>query len=507
MNNSTTCRKSIHVLLFIVFGGIILRYLTTLVTAKEFTQEYVNCNALYSEAANSLDVVYLGSSKAYTAINPMIIYENHGITGYVYGTGAQRSWLSEYYLREILKKQQPKCVVYEVGELYIEDELSEARNAASLDWCRFSKEKIDAIHEAITDSDGARKYDAIAYFFPVIRYKERWAELTQRDFAYAIRGFLTDPFYQGYDFVTEIFKGENDYALEKTSTVEESIPKKSKAALDRIVSLCQNEGTELVLIKTSTLSNDWTIGRHNVVKKYADENKIHFIDYSSDRRLDIDISDRWDKVHLNYRGAEKFSALLGDDLTDIIHFEENNINTQMKDKYGELRKKYDEQRLNAEFFWQLKEKTDLGDTIINNAECPDKHTQDLFSNNSVVSEVFRAQSSIIERIGFMPVTWGNTYSDELYLIVDIKDLYSKDLIYHAEIPMNDIKEDWVILSCNELRVKKGTNYSIEFRVSQKDDYREKFSLYITNDFKNENGRGYLNGTTQDWSLMIDVQYK
>ena len=44
-------------------------------------------DGFYAEERNTIDVLYLGTSNAFYDINPLVIYENYGITGYVLGSG------------------------------------------------------------------------------------------------------------------------------------------------------------------------------------------------------------------------------------------------------------------------------------------------------------------------------------------------------------------------------------------------------------------------------------
>ena len=56
-------------------------------------------DGFFAEDTNTIDVLYLGSSNAFYDINPLVIYEEYGITGYVLGSGEQPIACSYYYLR------------------------------------------------------------------------------------------------------------------------------------------------------------------------------------------------------------------------------------------------------------------------------------------------------------------------------------------------------------------------------------------------------------------------
>ena len=48
----------------------------------------------YAEPKDSLDVVFLGSSHVFCAINPLAIYDETYLKSYSLGSGQQRNWIS-----------------------------------------------------------------------------------------------------------------------------------------------------------------------------------------------------------------------------------------------------------------------------------------------------------------------------------------------------------------------------------------------------------------------------
>ena len=65
------------------------------------------------EERESVDVLFLGSSRAYCNVIPARIFRNTGVTSYVMAGPSQTTSMSYYYLRECLKTQKPKCVFME----------------------------------------------------------------------------------------------------------------------------------------------------------------------------------------------------------------------------------------------------------------------------------------------------------------------------------------------------------------------------------------------------------
>ena len=100
-------------LLFMLFFQFLTAIFMPKWTSYHSDQMQTRIQAFYQQEKNSHDVIYLGSSYAYCGISPLTIWEEQGITGYVFAGTGQKAWMSAYYLEEALKYQAPKVVVFE----------------------------------------------------------------------------------------------------------------------------------------------------------------------------------------------------------------------------------------------------------------------------------------------------------------------------------------------------------------------------------------------------------
>ena len=73
-----------------------------------------------AEPKNTMDVLYFGSSYAYCDFDPVEIYRQSGLTGYVMAGSEQTMALTYWYLREALETQQPQAVVIEPTGVFFE---------------------------------------------------------------------------------------------------------------------------------------------------------------------------------------------------------------------------------------------------------------------------------------------------------------------------------------------------------------------------------------------------
>lgn len=73
------------------------------------------------EAKNSVDLLFLGSSRVYCDVIPAELYAKTGVTSYVMAGPSQTTPLSYRYLRQCLRTQQPKYVLLEVSGAFFPD--------------------------------------------------------------------------------------------------------------------------------------------------------------------------------------------------------------------------------------------------------------------------------------------------------------------------------------------------------------------------------------------------
>lgn len=76
--------------------------------------------AYEAEPEDTMDVLYFGSSYAYCDFDPVEIYRNSGLTGYVMAGSEQTMALTYWYLRQALETQDPQAVVIEPTGVFFE---------------------------------------------------------------------------------------------------------------------------------------------------------------------------------------------------------------------------------------------------------------------------------------------------------------------------------------------------------------------------------------------------
>jgi hypothetical protein len=276
----------------------------------------------YFEADVSGDeVVFLGDCEVYEAFSPVVLWQQYGITARVCGTPQQLMWHSYAILEEVLKSSSPRVVVLGVYGLIYDEPQNEAYNRMVFDHLPASRAKWQVLDDAMTQGESVA-----SYMFPLLRYHDRWSELSWRDVTtlFEEQGPVS---VRGYLMQTAVVPGD-------APSHEGALPPRDGAfggmALDyfeRIVSLCREKGIELVLIKAPT--DSWRYPWHDEYEAkavaLAEQYSLPYYNFLNDTdAIGLDFStDTYDVgLHLNVHGAEKLTAYFGKildenyDLTD-----------------------------------------------------------------------------------------------------------------------------------------------------------------------------------------------
>ena len=164
----------------VLLTGIFLGFAQAILMPKymSVSREGALIGEYYNEST-AHDVLFVGDCEVYESFTPPTLWENYGITSYIRGSAQQLIWHSYYLLEEMLEKETPKVVVYNVLAMKYGRPQNEAYNRMTLDGMRWSNAKINAIHASMTEDESF-----LSYVFPLLRFHSRWSEVSGEDFKY-----------------------------------------------------------------------------------------------------------------------------------------------------------------------------------------------------------------------------------------------------------------------------------------------------------------------------------
>ena len=303
------------------------KYMTDLVEGSMISQ-------YYRESGNH-DVVFIGDCEVYANYSPMEMYRSQGITAYSRGTSQQLIWQSYYVLKETLKYETPKAVVFNVNAMRYGEPVKEAFNRLTIDQMRWSEEKIGIIQASMTEEE-----DFLSYVFPILRYHSRFDELTQEDWEYFFK--VKDNTYNGY-------------LVNKNINPVGALPAKRPLAdyqfadicydyLDKITVLCKENGVELILVKAPSLYPYWYEQYDEQMAEYARENGLAYYNFAAcieEIGLDFQVDTYDAGLHLNHTGAEKLSRYFARILAENHQIPDRRTDSKIAAIYDEKLKRYD----------------------------------------------------------------------------------------------------------------------------------------------------------------------
>ena len=262
----------------------------------------------YGESGDH-DVLFIGDCEVYESFTPATLWEEYGITSYIRGSAQQLIWHSYYLLEEMLEKETPKAVVYNVYAMKYGKPQDEAYNRMTLDGMKWSASKVSAINASMTEEESF-----LSYVFPILRFHSRWSQLSGEDVTYL---FSKDKVsHNGYMMQTAIVprEGQDRKPLELG---DYTLPATAMTYLDKIRTLCDENGVELILVKapTNTVKFYWYDEWDAQIDAYAEEHGLsyyNFIPLADEIGIDWS-TDTYDKgYHLNVWGAQKLTSYFGE---------------------------------------------------------------------------------------------------------------------------------------------------------------------------------------------------
>ena len=293
-----------------VLALVLVLFVLQRVLMPKYVSEAVDGRLIaeYYDSAMNHDVVFVGDCEVYENISPVKLWQDYGIASYVRGSPQQLIWHSYYLMEETLKYEKPKAFVFNVLSMKYGEPQNEAYNRLALDGMKWSGSKIDSIQASVTEEE-----EFISYVFPLLRFHSRWSELKGEDFEYAfkkvpqlsINGYLMRIDVSG---TKKLYTGQplTDYAFADVCW----------EYLDKMRTLCQENGVELILMKapTGTAEWHWYDEWDAQVKAYAEKHDLRYYNFLENvEEIGIDfMTDTYDKGgHLNLSGAEKLSVYFG----------------------------------------------------------------------------------------------------------------------------------------------------------------------------------------------------
>ena len=316
---------------FIVVGIFIKLQYCFAVEDKRNVQWVADFN---NERKNSLDAVYIGGSNAYAFFEAPIAYEHYGITVRPLCANGLPLCAIKYFIIEAENKQKQSLFI--VGLNSFDSECTPDRIHFATDYMRFSKNKINLI-KRMCDEGGIRGIDRLEFYFPVIRFHNRWEQLKSVDLVRKFDDVKGASNYGGFYKVKEV--------NELTKPNEIGAENKSNPYVETLIDLidyCKSNNVNVIFVVSPQADReDQYWGQLNYlcdVVKNAGYDVVDMMDNVDAEGLDVH-TDFYNKLHTNIHGAVKTTDYLAKWLVDHYDLQDKRGMPEYAD-WDEAYKKY-----------------------------------------------------------------------------------------------------------------------------------------------------------------------
>lgn len=309
MNKKECLKIMVRCVAFVVVFSMLFSNATDLLMRHD--DESNEIHAFYSEPKDTIDVLYVGSSPLLRGVSPMVMWNEHGFTGYVRASALQAPSVSYGLLAESLKYQTPELVVLLCDNIFTEYDYVEREGdlRRGLDGMKMSKYKLDIIKE-VTEAD--ERQSMLSYAFPLMRYHDRWKEINLAEDE--PEPLLEHSFKKGNVYLRDINPQEYPEGFMEPTGEPYTFDESAKGYIEKSIALCKEKNIPVLLLHLPKMS--WSYEQSVMVEEFAAENSAVYLDldraeYRSQLGLDPQV-DYYDQGHMNLTGTIKLSDWLGD---------------------------------------------------------------------------------------------------------------------------------------------------------------------------------------------------
>ncbi len=293
-------KKFIKILVFLIVFVIFFYIVHNLLWLKPTTISY-----FYDEPKNSLDVVYIGSSNAYTAFNSVLAYNLYGYTTGFLSTDCQPFIYVKYLLKESEKYQKPSIYVIDLALATEEiDNFDEGGIRNVIDSMKISQNRTDAINDILSYREDINKKDYINYYNSFLLYHNKWKDLASINVN--IRG--NTMLYKGFNYgkFNSIFEPQEEYIWSDELI---QLSSENRNILLDLIDYIKNNNINSIFVVPKRYFEEDDNKKLNDAIRIIEENNLKVINCNTTEKLNnINFNtDLYNFAHINVYGATKYT--------------------------------------------------------------------------------------------------------------------------------------------------------------------------------------------------------
>lgn len=309
-------------IVFLLLFALCFRPVNRVLSQPLDRRSYQWVAGFYEEPRETLDAVYIGSSNVYAFWNPLIAWERYGIAVHSYASNDQPFSAMPYLIDEVRKTQPNALIIANLNSLH-DTVIKETHMHYLVGNMPMSLNRLK-LTKHLAEEAGYSFTESLEFYFPIIRFHERWSELKQADFEFEINGLKGAATYanhlQGIQNITDRYV---------TGMEPEEPAEDVRNTLERLLDYCDEEQVNILfVIVPRAEENVATANTFLYLKEYVEDRGYPVLDLL-DKTEEIGLEtarDYYNDTHTNLHGSIKFTRYLSEYLIGQYGF---------RDKRGE----------------------------------------------------------------------------------------------------------------------------------------------------------------------------
>lgn len=297
--------KTIGCIVFLCLVGIVFMKITYLFSEAGREREAI----LGIKEEETLDMVYVGASAAYTSWQPLKAWNDCGFTSYTYATGGLPAESIEHYIKEVLKTQNPELFVVDARPFLLWDQNATAKIRYGTDSMGYSLNRFSLVKDFL-DNRVVAKEDVLSYYLQIVKYHSNYKAVLAGEENWNLIDNRQASKYKGWTFMEYHCPLETPYDFETDQYGE--LKEENRRILDDLLSYCKEKELKILFVVYPYSITVEDQMKYNTLQKIVEEAGFDFFNtnlYYAEMNLDFQ-TDFNDYNHLNCFGAEKYTAFL-----------------------------------------------------------------------------------------------------------------------------------------------------------------------------------------------------
>ena len=315
---------------------IVLMFMS--LTQTRFDHNNIRVSGLFMEEKNSLDVILLGASEAYSGYSPVRAYQKEEITSYVFAVEDNPIKIYPSEIEEIRAYQKPKLFLIEISGASSERNLKPNVFDATLR--KYSDSVPLSMNKYHTVSKFGLDGDKISYFVPFVIYHGKMPslDLVEEQVSLFQRGYT---YSKGTVARTKTIEPDGDI-IDVTGDLSKSEPDKDiLTAFDSLLDYCKTiTDSKVVFVRMPhRITNDKNYLKFregNYISDSIKNNGFDYIDFEQMKsQLGLDYNNDFaDNDHLNASGHLKLTDYLCDRIVNDYHVQPEALSDKSQNRWN-----------------------------------------------------------------------------------------------------------------------------------------------------------------------------